>query len=196
MGISVARLERLTVPDANERPALVSPKHVDWLTLDELASAAIISQLIARTSLGEVRRGAERLSEWGYRSFANRGVLRQLAVSGSCLMFTEGDDPVRLATGQIAAAPLIAPYLERFDFGTDGSAKRWRSNDDTVVLDPEIQCGSPCIAGTRVGTDVIAAMASSGLDEDQIAADLWLTEAQINAAIAFEAAPAGHLLPT
>jgi len=74
--------------------------------------------------------------------------------------------------------------LKRIEFDDRGGPARWRPIDG-VVIDPRIQAGAPCVAGTRVPTAVIGSRLVSEAPDD-IAFDLGLALAAIDAAAQFE----------
>jgi uncharacterized protein (DUF433 family) len=55
-----------------------------------------------------------------------------------------------------------------------------------VTADSAIQCGHPCVTGTRVTTDTIADLHSQGETIEVLCEDYDLTVEQVNAAVAYE----------
>jgi uncharacterized protein (DUF433 family) len=75
-------------------------------------------------------------------------------------------------------------YLERNDFDSIGEPERWRPTAG-VVLDPRIQAGAPCVAGTRVPTVTISTLLLDQNPED-VAADFGISTEDVHAAAKFE----------
>jgi uncharacterized protein (DUF433 family) len=88
---------------------------------------------------------------------------------------------------QLAFHPMVEPVIRPLDYGDDGMACRWRPAIG-VTLEPGVQAGAPCVAGTRVPTGVIAASLRAGEPADDVAFHLDLTLDQVEAARRFEAA--------
>jgi len=64
--------------------------------------------------------------------------------------------------GQQAFVQLLRDYLRKIDFDKkDGLARAWFPRE-RVKLDPRIQFGEPCVAGTRVRTSVLYSMHVAG----------------------------------
>jgi uncharacterized protein (DUF433 family) len=75
-------------------------------------------------------------------------------------------------------------YLSRLSFDAAGVAMAW-APAPYVLLDPRIQAGAPCVAGTRIPTATIHAL----LDDesvDEVADEYGLTVEQVDAADKFE----------
>ena len=86
--------------------------------------------------------------------------------------------------GQEVLAPTIAAALR--DVLYEGMvAVRWRPTDE-VELDPHVQFGEPCVAGTRIPTAQIAALADAGDDEDAIARLYEVPPVAVKQAVRFE----------
>jgi uncharacterized protein (DUF433 family) len=67
----------------------------------------------------------------------------------------------------------------------DAIAATWEPIEG-ILLDPEIQFGSPCVKGTRVPTKTIWGMVSAGDTRTYVGRSFRLTEAEIDAAIQWE----------
>lgn len=87
--------------------------------------------------------------------------------------------------GQGAFEQLISNELRLIEYGDDELATRWHPTDH-VVIDPAIQAGSPCLAGSRVSTALIWDLHQGGASLDEIADDYQLDHEQVVAAIDFE----------
>lgn len=70
-------------------------------------------------------------------------------------------------------------------FDLFGMSSTWTPHKD-VLLNPEIQYGSPCIAGTRVPTEVIWSFSDAGDSVDTISFMYGLQHSQIENAIEWE----------
>jgi uncharacterized protein (DUF433 family) len=96
--------------------------------------------------------------------------------------------------GQIEFEEVIAPYLNRIE--RDKKQKQLlrlfpftdqqHSNTRFVVLDPLVQFGRPCIAGTRIRTDIVFERYKAGEAVTTLARDYDLKPPQIEAAISYE----------
>jgi uncharacterized protein (DUF433 family) len=67
----------------------------------------------------------------------------------------------------------------------DGVASLWTPYDD-VLIDPEIQFGAPCLAGTRVETETLWTFHQGGDSAESLAAMYGLDIAQVEAALGWE----------
>ena len=74
--------------------------------------------------------------------------------------------------------------LDVVDF-RDGSpvSMRWGTY---ITLRPDVQFGEPCIDGTRIPTETVAALASRGLGDEEIAEEYDLGVRQVEEALLFE----------
>jgi uncharacterized protein (DUF433 family) len=83
---------------------------------------------------------------------------------------------------------LINEYLipvHGLTFDIFGMSATWTPHED-VLLNPEIQYGSPCIAGTRVPTEVVWSFNDAGDSVETISLMYGLNHSQIEHAIAWE----------
>ena len=81
---------------------------------------------------------------------------------------------------------MVELYLVNIAFDDQGHPSRWQPADG-VVIDPAVQAGAPCVAGTRIPTATIADLLAEEHPED-IAADYELPVEAVLLAEKFEAA--------
>ena len=89
--------------------------------------------------------------------------------------------------GQGSFQTVIEGLLNPIDFGPDLHASTWRPADG-VLINPDVQAGTPCIEGTRVPTKTVADLRNVGKHLEDIADDLNLKLAQVSAALQYERA--------
>jgi uncharacterized protein (DUF433 family) len=91
------------------------------------------------------------------------------------------------AGGQLAWASPIAARLEQFDYD-GGTVCRWypRGRARAIAIDPRVGFGAPIVDGTGLPTWAVRDRRRAGESPDAIGADLGLTPAQVEAALAFE----------
>ena len=75
--------------------------------------------------------------------------------------------------------------LHGLSFDHSNQAKSWTPADG-ILLDPKIQFGEPCIAGTRIPTETIWAFFSAGDKVETIARMYYLPIEKVQAAISWE----------
>ena len=120
------------------------------------------------------------------RPLASHDVIGSLATSGESFLSDLGtgeyEDIGR--GGQRVFQEVIRVHLDRITFDAHGDPQRWGPADG-VLLDPAIQAGAPCVAGTRVPTATIAALLGD-VDPDDVALDFNITVAAVRQAEGFE----------
>ncbi|MCH8350412.1 MAG: DUF433 domain-containing protein [Chloroflexi bacterium] len=105
-------------------------------------------------------------------------------------LFTEFQDKLVVASnhGQ-QAMDFIREWLEKIDvdllFDQEDLAYAWLPQED-VRIDPKIQLGKPCLAGTRIPTSTIWNKADAGDSVDVIAGLYGLSIDHVNHALAWE----------
>ena len=105
-------------------------------------------------------------------------------------LFTEFQDKLVVASnhGQ-QAMDFIREWLEKIDidllFDQEDLAYAWLPQED-VRIDPKIQLGKPCLAGTRIPTSTIWNKADAGDSVDVIAGLYGLSVDHVNHALAWE----------
>lgn len=170
-------------------PAIVAPTFGRMFSFADLVSFRV--GLIVRkrgVSDRHLRRGAETLRELTsvMQPLATRDVITSLATSGDSFLsdFGTGKFEDIGRGGQGVFQEVIRLHLAKVEFSTGGEPERWVPSKG-VVIDPAIQAGAPCIAGTRVPTATVAAVL---LDEDpeDVALDFNVTVAAVRLAETFE----------
>ena len=183
--ISSSMLARIALPDpTGRRPALVRPEHSWCFTFRELVSVSVVVTLRLRQIDYDAIWAVEQQLAEEYGTpwpFAHRAALARLSTSGQDLLI----DRERTAAGQLVIREAAELYLKLLHFDSDDYADRWEAGDG-IVLDPAVQAGAPCIAGTRVPTEVVADRVTEGEPEEVVAEDLSLTLIQVRQALEFE----------
>ena len=105
---------------------------------------------------------------------------------GAMNIYAEMQDllPVANRGGQLAFEELVREKLvsvSNMTFDESGVASSW-TPQDVVKIDPDVQFGRPCIAGTRIPTADIVGMLEAGDSENFLAKSYGLTLAQIESA--------------
>lgn len=148
----------------------------------DLISLLVISELVRRrVPKPEIRRGGEYLSrqlDTRY-PFAHKDII----TVGAAWFGKFGD----WVGGQLAFQDAIREYLKPISYGGDDLASAWRPRP-RILVNPAIQAGAPCIEGTRVPTLMLAKLAESPEDYQQIAGDYRLTVEDVQAAVEYELA--------
>lgn len=170
-------------------PAIVEPTFERMFSFADLVSFRVGSLIRERgVSDAHLRHGVETLRKrTGLdRPLASGAVIGRLATSGNSFLFDIGSGQFEDVGrgGQGVFQDIVKVYLERVSFDAHGDPQRWNPADG-VVIDPAIQAGTPCVAGTRVPTATIAAMLRSA-DVEDVALDLDLSIEAVKQAEAFE----------
>ena len=180
---------RWAAPDGQKRPAVVVPSLGRAFSFLDLVSLAVASELWKRhVAEAEMRQGVVFLQALtGHeKPLAHREVVELLATSGtSWLADLDGGWYDIGKGGQGAFKEVVRLCLKRVSYDDVGVARLWRPVP-LVLLDPRIQAGVPCVEGTRVPTETIAAMVEANPPET-VAEELELTVEQVEAAVDFEA---------
>ncbi len=148
----------------------------------DLISLLVISELVRRrVPKPEIIRGGEYLS----RQLDTRYPFahKDIATAGASLFGKFGD----WVGGKLAFQDAIREYLKPISYGGDDLASAWRPRP-RILVNPAIQAGAPCIEGTRVPTLLLAELAESPEDYQQIAGDYRLTVEDVQAAVEYELA--------
>jgi uncharacterized protein (DUF433 family) len=96
--------------------------------------------------------------------------------------------------GQIVSEDLVRAYLQRIDRNSAGNPMRLypftrpgiKDAPTSVVIDPRVQFGRPCLSGTGVPTSVIHDRWLAGEDIQEIADDYGRELADVQEALRFE----------
>jgi uncharacterized protein (DUF433 family) len=127
---------------------------------------------------------------------------REMLTEGSALLIEHLGELVSASEhGQIVSPELVRAYLERIERNPAGAPMRLYPftraiRDDrpasaqraptSVVIDPRVQFGRPCLSGTGVPTSVIHERWVAGEDMEEIAADYGSKLADVQEALRFE----------
>lgn len=186
LGVSEATLAGWSRKTARGEPPLVPPTHGWAYSFHDLLSLAVVAVFYQR----KVNRAGVRLTieylEKEYRvprPLADKRVVTSLTTSAGHVMWQDRTDVTR--GGQQVLVETVRQYLTPVEYGSDFLARLWRPAR-SVELDPTVQAGSPCIVGTRVTTDVVAARVAQGEPASAIAADLFVSTRQVTDAVRFE----------
>ena len=161
------------------------------ITFEDLISMRIISFM---RSLGISFHSIHRAHSWlkettsHPRPFATEVLwLEELGAMG---IYAEMEDILAVANrgGQLAFTMLVRDNLipvHNMTFDDFDIASSW-SPDRFIKIDPSVQFGRPCIAGTRIPTSDIAGMFWAGDSSDFLSSSYGLPVEQIECAIAWE----------
>lgn len=97
-------------------------------------------------------------------------------------------------SGQLEFEELVKAYLSRVEFGEAGEPRRLYPFSSTriegaarsVVIDPRVQFGRPCLVGTGVPTTAVAERFAAGESIAEIAADYGREISEIEEAVRYE----------
>ena len=170
-------------------PAIVPPTFDRWFSFSDLV-AFRVALLVREHHVADrhLRRGVETLrNRTGLpQPLAAQEVISRLATSGDSFLWRlpnqEFEDIGHGGQGVFADA--VELYLSSIAFDDHGNPTRWQPSDG-VVIDPAIQAGAPCVAGTRIPTATIADLLIGEYPED-VAADFDLSVEAVLLAEKFE----------
>jgi uncharacterized protein (DUF433 family) len=120
---------------------------------------------------------------------------QQMLTDGTDLFIEQLGRIVNISrAGQLEMRALIEVYLARIDRDKAGLPIRLfpftrttiEDSPRLIVLDPRIQFGRPCIAGTGIPTSIIAERYKAGESIEALVDDYGQTSAHIQKAIRFE----------
>ncbi len=180
---------RWASPDSHKRPPIVASSLGRAFSFLDLVSLAVVSELWKRNvSEADMRHGVAFLQELTGqdRPLAHRDTVELLATSGTAWLADVDGSWYDIGNGgQGAFEEVVRLYLQAVSYDDVGLARLWKPAP-MVLLDPRIQAGAPCIEGTRIPTETIAAMVEA--DPLEVVADEFdLTVEQVGAAVGFEA---------
>ena len=189
LALPVECIIRWSLPDRH-LPPVVAPSLDRAFSFVDLVGLGVAGVLWhRRVAEIDIRNGVKYLGDkTGYeRPLAHRDVVDTLATSGNAFIAELQEGWFDLGKGgQGAFKEIVRIYLKKIEFDDLGVARSWRPAPH-VVLDPRVQAGTPCIEGTRIPTETVAAMAEVDSPE-LVAEDLDLTVEEVLAAAGFEAA--------
>jgi uncharacterized protein (DUF433 family) len=188
LGHDVEWVVRWSTNSTNGR-AIVPPTFDRWFSFSDLA-AFRVALLVREHQVADrqLRRGVETLrTRTGLaQPLADREIIARLATSGDSFLWRlpnhEFEDIGHGGQGVFANA--VELYLSNIAFDDHGHPTRWQPSDG-VVIDPAIQAGAPCVAGTRIPTATIADLLAEEHAE-QVAADFDLSIEAVLLAEKFE----------
>ncbi len=188
LDVTDATIARIALPNASGEPPIVPASHSWAFTFVDLVALSVVVTLRrAHLDYPEIRRAKKELGhDFDTETpFAHRLALQTLGVSGGDFVRHRANAWEKVANRQMVFDAPMSLYLRRLGFGSDGLAHTWEPTKH-VLLDPEIQAGSPCIKGTRTQTVVVAGLATRGMSSDRIAGEMEVGIDGIEAAIEFE----------
>jgi uncharacterized protein (DUF433 family) len=168
------------------------PRRPDY-TFHDLVSLLVVRDLVAAGVPANTIKQAE---------LHLRNQLGRERPFATTTIFTDGVDVLYeadpLLADQITSAnrsgqEVLRPVIEAALLGVryeDGIAAEWavetKGADALITLDPKIQFGEPCVAGTRVPTALLYELVRHDQSEAEIANQYRLPIARVRAAIRFE----------
>lgn len=173
--------------------AFLKPSLGGLFSFHDLISLYVISELLKRgVKRKAIIAGGEYMSRklGTERPYAHE----HLATVGGAFFAEIAEEWLDVGKGGQGAFPeIVEPLLKPIDFGTNGLAVLWRPAPG-VALDPAVQSGSPCVEGTRVPTDLLAALGPSETEDgdldsreiELLADDYQLSIAEVEAAISYQ----------
>lgn len=189
LAVPVECIVRWALPERSGLPPVVAPSLDKLFSFVDLVSLGVVGQLWEqRVAEDDMRRGLKWLQHLtGYeKPLAHRDVVDTLATSGRAFVAKVEGGWYDLGKGrQGAFQEILRVYLEKITFDDLGVARLWKPAPH-IVLDPRIQAGTPCIEGTRIPTETVAAMTEVDSPE-LVAEDFGLTVEEVLAAGSFEA---------
>ncbi len=114
---------------------------------------------------------------------------KEILSVGSSLLIDINEQLVS-PTMQYSMNEILTDYIDRIEFDLEGNAIRYypMGRQHSVVVDPEVQFGSPVIKGTRIDTKTISELYESGDSKELIANIYDLSIEQVSDAISFSIA--------
>lgn len=188
LAVDVERVVRWTTIDTKGNPPIAAPSLGRAFTFQELVTLALAFEVRRRgVSEVEIRRGLLTLRELHrvQQPLSHRAILATVSTSGSSFVALVDDEWLDIGRGgQFALKDFVALYLSPLKFDDAGVASAWQPSP-FILLDPRIQAGAACVAGTRIPTATIHALVQTESIED-IVDEYGLTEEQVIAADMFE----------
>jgi uncharacterized protein (DUF433 family) len=112
------------------------------------------------------------------------------ALAGNLVNISQG--------GQMALRTMLEQFLKRIEWDADDIPIRFypalgdqmAGKSRPILIDPRIQFGKPCLAGTRIPSSIIAERHKAGDSIKELAEDYELSPSKIKAALRYEGAAA------
>lgn len=197
LGIPERTLRNWFRAQAGAKPVLrMSEPAESYLSLADLAEAWILSGIRKEheISLQSTRKALDWMRERTNHSHPLATI--PLLTDGASLLFEAFDEYVNASRrGQLEWRALVEPCLKRIERGPDGTIVRMFPesrvhqvpDEHPVVIDPQVQFGRPCVAGTGIPTSVLFDRWAAGDSRESLATDFDLDVTQIDEALRFEA---------
>ena len=182
---TIARWVRKGVGDAEYSG--VAARYV-FINFDGLISMRVISALRASgVSWPAIRKAEQWLKE---HTGAEKPFASAALWQGGGDIFSELDarlvNPSRAGQGAFDILREHIIPVGNLRYGSEGDAPEWWEPIKHVWLNPKIQFGSPCVAGTRIPTATLHEYVTAGETRRSILDDYEITDAQLKAALDWE----------
>lgn len=196
LGSSATHLLTWANPSAQGLDPVVRPSFDRAFSFIDLVSLRVALELDGQgVPDGDLRRGITHLREYFDvdRPLATEHVIARIATSGSAFLadLSSGSDSVAtpgyvdIGKGrQGVFQDVVRLYLRKVHFGEEGKPDTW-APADSVLLDPRIQAGAPCVSGTRIPTATIAELLADESVEE-VATEFGLSVVQVRDAADFQ----------
>jgi uncharacterized protein (DUF433 family) len=194
LGVTEQTVVRVCLGDGELAPLI--PATNGWaLSFGDLVAASVVVTLrkrdVSYSTLHHLKGVlADQLSI--SQPFIHKAAIDRLGSAGADLLADLGSGWESIPSHQLTLRGPLEVYLQRIEFGHDGVARRWVPFD-FVLLDPEIQSGSPCVAGTWFETLEVFDLSVQGYSCSEIARDFAVERAGIECAVRFEQFLAEHV---
>ena len=111
-----------------------------------------------------------------------------IITAGGLLLYSE-NEMLLDSKNQIHIKEVLDSYLKKIDF-QDGVVSKFYplGRDKSIVVNPEIQFGSPVLDGTRINADIIADLHKAGESIEMISRMYDISDSQVKDAIEFSIA--------
>lgn len=122
------------------------------------------------------------------RGWSHPFAMEPIWLSGMHIYIREHDIPIAVTRNWQAAFDFVHLFvgpMHNLAFGENNYPTTWEPREG-IVLDPQVSFGEPCIKGTRIGTQILWALAAAGDSPERIAEAYELPVDQVEAAIAWE----------
>lgn len=194
LAIPAARLSRWASADpVSGIPAMVSPAFERAFSFTDLVALGVMRRLRdEQVSEADIRRGCEVLRKHFdlEQPLSHKQVIDSLATSGNSFLADFCGPWIDIGkNAQGVFQDVVKLYLKRIEFGEDDLPNLWKPWEG-ITLNPLVQAGTPCIAGTRIPTSTIADLLESQAAEE-LADDFEIAVHAVVAADEFERSLAG-----
>ena len=119
---------------------------------------------------------------------------RKMLTDGRDLLVKLGPHFLNVSRGGQVELGIVDAYLERIEFGRRGELLRLfpfttaelADDSRSIVIDPRVQFGRPCVSGTGVPTSALADRFNAGESIASLVEDYGVTREQVEEAIRYE----------